>query len=100
MNSTSGVIEIACSGALTPSVGVFVRTGAGSGGASAGLSPRFMQGSGGAVAFELRPAGNGPAFSTWTEVFVTVPTPTGSGLLSVSIYADITTVGVRSATGL
>ena len=99
-NATSGTLQLVCNASLTPTVGVCVRFGPGSGGAGPSNSPRYMRRAGSAqLAYELRAAGSGPAFATWNEVFVVVPTPTGSGNLSVPVYADITSASVSVGTG-
>lgn len=99
-NTTSGTLQVSCSGALVATVGTCVTFGPGGGGASGGNSPRLMRRADGAtLAYELRSGGNGPAFGTLGSVFLLVPIVLGSGSVTLPIYGDITSNTVGIGTG-
>lgn len=99
-NATSGTLQIQCTGAVAGAVGACIRFGPGSGGAGASNSPRYMRRADNArLNYELRPTGNGAVHGTWNEVFVLIPVVLGSGSAAVTVFADITSVGVGTGTG-
>ncbi|UYV37054.1 spore coat U domain-containing protein [Rhodobacteraceae bacterium D3-12] len=98
VNQTSGVITVTCTGILAPLTGACISFGPGSGGAGGGNSPRYMRrGDNAALAYQLRPLGNGGTFGTLNHMFVKPPL-TG-GTISVPFYADITSQSVGVGTG-
>ncbi|UWR24299.1 spore coat U domain-containing protein (plasmid) [Sulfitobacter sp. S190] len=97
-NQTSGTLSINCTG--VGSIGVCIVLASGSGGSGAGFSPRFMRrADSAALAYELRPGGNGASGGTWDREFVRVPTVLGTGRIDVPVFADITSSGVGTGTG-
>ncbi|MDV4145679.1 spore coat U domain-containing protein [Shimia sp. FJ5] len=104
VNRTTGSLQINCSEAgLLNAIGVCVELGSGSGGAGASNSPRYLQdGFGNSVDYQLRSGGYGSSNPVWEDVFVSIPIVLGSGstLIPITIYADISTTGVDSPIGL
>lgn len=104
VNRTTGSLQINCSDAgLLSAVGVCVELGSGSGGAGPSNIPRYLQdGFGNSLEYQLRSGGYGSSNPAWDEVFVSIPIVLGSGslLIPITIYADISTTGVDSPIGL
>jgi spore coat protein U-like protein len=99
-NTTSGQLQVSCSGVLVSAIGVCVTFGPGGGGAAAGNSPRMMRRDDGELlSYELRSGGSGPLFGTLNSVFLTVPVVLGSGSVTLPIYGAITASSVAVGTG-
>ncbi|WP_074254702.1 Csu type fimbrial protein [Vannielia litorea] len=93
-NTTQGNIRVTCSNPLllvADVVGVCVQIGPGSGGAGAGNSPRYMRnGSGRALAYDLRLGGSSAVTGPTTEVFRSITMLVGlGGTVDIPIYGRI-----------
>jgi spore coat protein U-like protein len=106
-NQTAGTLTVTCSGGLLSGlhnkvVGVCVDFGAGSGGAANSInSPRnLLNSQNTALAYELRPTGNGASNGTLNRVFVSMVYSLGGTSVVIPIYADVVSDGVGLQTGL
>ena len=102
-NQTAGTLTVNCSGGLLSGViGVCVNFRAGSGGAAnSANSPRNLQNQQNtALAYELRPTGNGAGNGTLNQIFVSMSPSLGETSVVIPIYADVVSDGVGLQTGL
>ena len=101
-NQTSGLITITCEDVIGVLTGVCIDFGPGSGGsANSSNSPRFLRnGQDTALAYELRPNGNGAGNGTLNQVFILMPVVLGRSSVVVSLYADVVSNGAGLQAGL
>lgn len=90
-NNSTASLNISCTDPLQAAVGVCVRLGSGLAGAGPNNSPRYLSGPGGDnLSYQLRPNGFSGSNGVWNDQFFLIPMIAGTGSLSTSIYAQIT----------
>ena len=101
-NQTSGLITITCEDVIGVLTGVCIDFGPGSGGsANSSNSPRFLRnGQGTALAYELRPNGNGASNGTLNRLFISMPVVLGRSSVVLPFYADVVSNGAGLQAGL